>query len=134
MGLGNAVKKISHLKDVSPVLSKLFCVFILIMHSSFCCKNQKNVLQKEIRLNLSSLLLDWGSQFLIPKLLPDLCMVVKFLSNRDGLDCFSQHNLPKLIKITDLSRVIKREKIGSILIYPRLAKQISTLNCSKSAE
>ena len=31
-----------------PQFSKTFCVFILIMHSLFCRKNQKNVLQKEM--------------------------------------------------------------------------------------
>ena len=47
--LGNTVKKSSHLKDISPVLSKTLCVFILIMYSLFCHKNEKSVLQKKIK-------------------------------------------------------------------------------------
>ena len=42
-------KKSSHLKVISPVLSKTFCAFILIMHNLFCHKNQKKVLLKEIK-------------------------------------------------------------------------------------
>ena len=51
MAVGNDVKKKSHLKDIFLVLSKTFCVLILIMHSLFWHKNQKNALQKEIKDN-----------------------------------------------------------------------------------
>ena len=36
-----------HLKDISPVMLKLF-VFIIILQILFCHTNQKNVLQKEV--------------------------------------------------------------------------------------
>ena len=52
-GSSQYCQRSSHLKDISPVLSKTFCVFILTVCSLFCRKNQKNVLQKEIK--------DWRS-------------------------------------------------------------------------
>ena len=42
------LKKIG-IKKIFPQFCKTFCVFILIMHFLFCCKNQKNMLQKEIK-------------------------------------------------------------------------------------
>ena len=48
MALGNTVKYSSHLKYYAPVL-KIFCVFILIINILFCRKNQKYVLQEEIK-------------------------------------------------------------------------------------
>ena len=36
-------------KKKKGYLCKTFCVFILIMHILFCCRNQKNVLLKEIK-------------------------------------------------------------------------------------
>ena len=64
MAVGNNVKKKSHLKDIFLVLSKTFCVLILIMRSLFWLKNQKNALQKEIKDNKP--IIDWGNQFLTP--------------------------------------------------------------------
>ena len=101
-------QKSSHLKDISPVLSKTFCVFILILLSLFCHKNQKNMLQKEIKdwtFNTYLLTEESSSWFLLIgslriNLCQILCMVLEFLSNEEGLHCFSQHNLPKLSKIT----------------------------------
>ena len=52
-GSSEYCQRSSHLKDISPVFSKTFCVFILTVHNLFCRKNQKNVLQKEIK--------DWRS-------------------------------------------------------------------------
>ena len=47
MALGNTVKQITHLKDISPVLKNF--VFFRIINILFCCKNQKNMLQEEIK-------------------------------------------------------------------------------------
>ena len=46
MVLGYTVKKVA-IKKIFPQLCKTFCIFILNMHILFCCKNKKNVLQKE---------------------------------------------------------------------------------------
>ena len=48
MALGNTVKYGSHLKYYAP-FPKDFCVFILIINILFCRKNQKQVLQEEIK-------------------------------------------------------------------------------------
>ena len=45
MALGNTIKK--NILKIFPHLRKTF--FLLIMHILFCHKNQKNVLQEEIR-------------------------------------------------------------------------------------
>ena len=93
-------QKSSHLKEISLVLSKTFCVFILIMHSLFCCETQKNVLQKELKETFKAYLLteETSSWFLLI-LCQILCVVLEFLSNGEALDCFLQHNLPKLSEI-----------------------------------
>ena len=45
--------------------------------------------------------------------MPDLMrMVPEFLSIGEGLNHFLWHVLPKLSKITDLSKVIKKDQIG----------------------
>ena len=52
-------KKLLILK-IFPQLCKTFCVIILIMNILFCRKNQKNVLQEEVKafVSLSSLFID----------------------------------------------------------------------------
>ena len=42
--------------------------------------------------------------------MPDLMPVVlEFLSNEEGLNCFLWHDLSKLCKITDMSKVSKKD-------------------------
>ena len=44
--------------------------------------------------------------------MPDLIRVVpEFLSNGEGLNRFSRHVLPNLSKISDLSKVSKKDRI-----------------------
>ena len=50
-----------------------------------------------------------------------LCLFLEFLSNREGLDCFLQHVLPKLSKKTDLSTVNKKTNMGSFDL-PKVSK------------
>ena len=47
-------QKCSHLKDISPVMLKIF-VFLFLSYILFCCTNQKIMLQKEIK--------DWAFKF-----------------------------------------------------------------------
>ena len=45
--------------------------------------------------------------------MPDLvCLVLEFLSKKEGLDGFSWHVLLKVSKITDLSKGSKKDLIG----------------------
>ena len=88
------LSKNSHLKDI-PSYAILFCVFILIMHILFSRTNQKNVLQKKIRLNRWSLRINWAIQSLIPAdwiiendLCQILCLVLDFLVKRRGFALF----------------------------------------------
>ena len=106
---GNTVKKIFILK-IFPQLCKTFCVFVLIMYILFCLKNQKNMLQREIK--------DWAFEAYSP-----IHWLKKSVLDSHGLDqwkwlvrsCarflnfyerervwifFLQHVLPKLSKIT----------------------------------
>ena len=103
--LGNIIKKKnSHLKDISPALLKTFCVIIHIMHILFCGTNQKNVLQTEIKwwtfvvylLTFEVYLLIGEPSSLLPlnEWLKMICVrsyvgFLNFLSNGEGLDCFS---------------------------------------------
>ena len=123
-------KKSSHLIDISLVLSKTFCALILIMHSLLWRKNQKNVLQKEIEdWNFKAYLLtkETSSWFSLIKSLKITCtrFYPWFLNfyQTEGLDCFSQPNLPKLSEVTvTCPNPVKKEQIGSILIFPKLTK------------
>ena len=101
-------KKVFILK-IFPQLCKTFCVFIPIMHALLCRNNQKNVFQEEIK--------DWALKpiYWLRKpvldsrwlnhwkwLVSDLMhLVLEFLSNGGGLNCFSWHVLPKLSKIIE---------------------------------
>ena len=115
-----------------PQLCKNFCVFFLIMHILFCCTNQKNVLQKEMK--------DWTfevhlltdkptSWFPLIESLKMTCAwpywwFLNFLS--EGLDCFSWPNvLPRNSKIT-----VPCPKSVELKEY---SQWLSILNCSKSA-
>ena len=87
-------------------------------------KSEKCVTEINKRLSLWSLFIDKGNKFLIPAdwiiendLCQILCVIVKFSSNREGLDCY-------------LSKVSKKGWIGLILTCPKLSKWISNLNCS----
>ena len=42
-------QKNRHLKDIYPIIYKIFSFFIFIMYISFCETNKKNVLQREIK-------------------------------------------------------------------------------------
>ena len=53
-------------------------------------------------------------------------MVFEFLSNREGLDCFSQHVLPKLRKVTVTVCSSKKTNTDSFDL-PKLSKLISAL-------
>ena len=59
--------------------------------------------------------------------------VLQFLLNGEGLHCLSQHVLPKLSKIT-VTQPQSVKKRGTVLTCLKLAKWISTLNCSRSAK
>ena len=121
-----------------------FCqkVFILKTFPNFLClyschayfilslKSEKCVTERNKRLNLWSLYLvtkETSSCFrligswkiLVLDLMP---VVLEFLSNEEGLNCFLWHVLSKLSKITDMSKVSKKDWTGSILTCPKLAK------------
>ena len=105
------------------------------MNIWFCPKNQKSVLQKEVKdwtfeayLLTEEAFLDCSDGIIDNDSCQILCVVLNFL------DCFSWYVLPKLIKIADLSKVTRKKRIGSILTCHKLANWISTLNCSKSAK
>ena len=107
----------------------------LVMNIWFCPKNQKSVLQKEVKdwtfeayLLTEEAFLDCSDGIIDNDSCQILCVVLNFL------DCFSWYVLPKLIKIADLSKVTRKKRIGSILTCHKLANWISTLNCSKSAK
>ena len=64
-----------------------------------------------------------------------LCVVLKFFSNGEGLDCFLRHVLPKLGKVTvTCPQSVKKQQIGTVFTCPKLAKWASALNCSKLAK
>ena len=133
-------KKVFILK-IFPNLCKTFCLYSCHAYFILLLKSGKLYRKK------------WNSESLKPiywlkKPVPDSCwldhwkwimpglmhVVPEFLSNEEGLNRFSWHVLPKLSKITDLSKVSKKDQIGWILTFPKLVKYISTLNCSKSAK
>ena len=100
-------------------------------------KIRKNVLQKEIK--------DWtykayllteetSSWFLLIESLKITCArsYVWFLNFYWIV--FRDMSYPNSVNNCVLSKVSKREQIRSILTSPKLAKWISTLNCSKSAK
>ena len=75
MALGNTVKKVA-IKKIFPLLYKTFFIFILNMHVFFCCKNQKIVLQKEIKECFFEFYL-LTTQFLIHWIIKnDLCQIL----------------------------------------------------------
>ena len=101
------------------------------MHVLLCRNNQKNVFQEEIK--------DWALKpiYWLRKpvldsrwlnhwkwLVSDLMhLVLEFLSNGGGLNCFSWHVLPKLSKITETCpKVNKMDRIGSIFDLPKVSK------------
>ena len=108
----------------------------------FCCKNQKKVLQKEIK--------DWTFEvYLLTEetsfsfsLFESLKMTfarsyalfLNILSNREGLDWFLWHVLPKLCKITVTCPKWVIENGWGQFCCPKLAKWISTLNCPNSSQ
>ena len=107
----------------------------------FCHTNPKNVSQKEIydrTFEVYLLTAEPSSWFLLIESLKMTCTrsyawFLKFLSNREGVDCFLRLNiLPKLSKITvTVTKVSKSERLGSILTCPKSAKWLLVLNCWK---
>ena len=101
-------------------------------------------------MNLWSLLINWGTQFLIPAdwiiditfarsyvwFLNFYVWFLNFLSNEIFLNFFSRPNvLPKLCKLTlNCPKSVKNKPIRSILTCPNLFKLLSILKCSKSAK
>ena len=88
---------------------KLFVSLFLSCIFHFCCKNQRNVLQKEVkdRTFETYLLIEEPSfWFLLIESLKMICArsfasFLNFLSNGEGIDCFLWHILPKPSKITE---------------------------------
>ena len=102
------------------------------MHILFCCKNQENVLQREIKAYLltADTSSSWSS--LIESLKITCARSYAWFLNFYWI-VFRKISYPNL-SYCDLSKVPKRKQIESILTCPKLAKWISTLNCSKSAK
>ena len=96
-------------KRYFPSYVRLF-VSILILHILFCCKNQKNVLLKEIKdwaFETYSLAKETSSWFPLKMTnVGSYACFFKFLSNRVGLDCSLLHvskitvTCPKSVKKT----------------------------------
>ena len=88
-------------------------MFLYSYHAYFIFWNkpEKSIRERNERLNLKSILINWGTQFLILAdwiIENDLCQTYAWflncLSKGRGFDCFSQTNvLPKLSKISDVS-------------------------------
>ena len=123
------------------LLSKIFCVFILIMHILFCCTHQKNVLQKEIK--------DWNFKVYLFTGEPSswyteslkmtcvrLCVVLSFFcqTERVWIVFRGVTSCQKSVKCLWSAQNSKNEWVGSILTCSKLAKWSSILNCSKSAK
>ena len=139
MALSNTVKESSHLKDISQfckLFVLIFIIFILLQ------KSEKRVTGINKRLNLWSLFIDWGNQFLIiadwiieNDLHHILCMVLESFVKWRRLGLFFGACLAQTgYNNCKLSKVSKREQIGSILTYPKLEKWISIFNYSKIAK
>ena len=99
------------------------------MHILFCCKNQKNMLQKEIKdwtfevYLLTKETNSWFPLIMENDLCQIHCMVLEFLSNGVSLDCFLQPNiLPKHSKI--IVTCPKQEKRTSRVNFdfPKISK------------
>ena len=121
------------------------CLYSYHAYHILLQKSEKCVSERNKRLNLWILFIDWGNQFLIPTdwiiendLHQILCVVLQFFikqwSNGEGLGCFLRHVLPKRSKITVTCPKSAKQQKGSILTCPKLATSISTLNCSKLAK
>ena len=109
-----------------PQFCKTFCVFILIINILFCRKNQKNVLQEEIKnwtFEAYLLIEETSSWF---QLIESLEMTRSCVFR--GMCC------PNSVKDCDLPEDSRRDQIGSVLTCAKLAKWTPTLNCLKSAK
>ena len=101
------------------------CLYSYQAYFTLSQKSEKPVTERNKILNLWSLFINSGNQFLIPadwiieRLVPDsMCSSWIFLS--EGLGHFLQPNvLPKVSKTTDLPKVSKNEQAGSILTCPK---------------
>ena len=100
-------------------------------------QNQKNVLQKEIKdWTFKAYLLteETSSWFLLIESLKITCARSYAWFLNFYWIVFRDMSYPNSVNNCVLSKVSKREQIRSILTSPKLAKWISTLNCSKSAK
>ena len=121
----------SDLEDHSPVVK--LNVFLFFLH-----KSEKRVAERNKRLDLLNLLINWGNQFLIPPngiIENDLCQIPRswtFCQMERVLIIFWKPKiLPKLSKII----VTFPKSINTnVLACPKLAKWLSILNCWKSAK
>ena len=84
-------------------------------------KSQRPVTERNKSLNLSSLIINWGTQFLIPTdwiIENDLCHILRVVLEfffREDLGSFLWPNVfPKVSQITGLPKVSKKERVGSI--------------------
>ena len=105
-----------------------------MMHILFCCSNQKKVLQKQIKdwtfevYLLNGELLYW---FPLMESLKMTCArsyawFLKFLSHREGLDCFSRPKiLPKLYKIAVVFPKIVKCRKWIYFDLPKVIKMTS---------
>ena len=90
------------------------------MHILLCCTNQKNMLQKEKIEPLKSIYFDcnWLKywKWLVPDPMPSSWI---FCQREFGLFFLQHNNLLKVRKTTDLTKVRKNERVGSILTCPK---------------
>ena len=125
-----------HLKGISKVKNFL-CLYSYHVHFIFSYKSEKRIAERNKRLNLWSLYINWGTQWLI---LADwitengLCQIPCAVLELH-INYFSRPNtLPKVSEITDLPKVSKNEQVGYTATCLKSAKLLSILNCSKLAK
>ena len=114
-----------------PQLRKTYCVIIILI---FLHKWEKRVTERNKRLSLWILFINWGTQAVYvfcwlnhwTWLMPDPMRgswILWFFSNGEGWDCFWLAKvLSRLSKITYLLKVSKNERVGSILICSKSTK------------
>ena len=139
--LGNTVKKWLF-KKILPQLRKTSCIIILIILHKW----EKRVTERNKRLSLWILFINWGTQPIY-----DFCWLnhwtwpisdpmpgswfSNFFKNGEGWDCFWLAKvLSRLRKIIYLPKISKNKQVGWILVCSKAEKWLSILNCSTSAK
>ena len=92
-----------------PQLCKTFCLYSYQAYFILPHKSEERVTERNKRLKLWSLFINWETQFSIPAdwIIENDCAksyawFLNFLLNEECLNCFWQPNvLPKLSKVTD---------------------------------